>query len=60
MSDEALHNEIVSHTRELGKLNAVSLSRSKHMPLMLAKQRLLECESQGLLCRDESIDGVDW
>jgi len=58
MSDEAFAKEILTVIEERGKINAVALSQVMHVSLMLAKQRLLESEANGLLCRDESFEGL--
>lgn len=60
MSDEAFAAQILRAIEERGHTNAVVLSQVMHVSLMLAKQRLLEAEGKGLLCRDESFEGINF
>lgn len=60
MSDEAFNKDILSLVQEKGKIGALELSRVRHVSVMLAKQRLMEAEEKGLLCRDEHFSGLDF
>jgi len=58
-SDKETLNIIESYFNDTGLgLSAHQLAINCGITLALARQRLLNCESSGLACRDESIQGL--
>ncbi|XP_050533352.1 vacuolar protein-sorting-associated protein 36 [Daktulosphaira vitifoliae] len=55
-------NKVLENTleaiRKNGSLSAQELSTSIGVPVILAKEYLLDCEKNGKSCRDESIEGL--
>ncbi|KRZ13202.1 Vacuolar protein-sorting-associated protein 36 [Trichinella zimbabwensis] len=49
---------IVNLIEENGSLTAEQLSQKRQIPMLLAKELLLDAEDDGLLCRDETIEGI--
>ncbi|XP_029839718.2 vacuolar protein-sorting-associated protein 36 isoform X2 [Ixodes scapularis] len=57
-SDEKLAAETRQLLDEHGSLSAEDLSPLIEIPVILAKERLLSAESEGLACRDDSVEGL--
>ena len=59
-NDEALAQRVlkVLGGQESGSVTTEILAKELQLSLILAKQHLLNCEEQGLLCRDQTIEGV--
>ncbi|KRY35917.1 Vacuolar protein-sorting-associated protein 36 [Trichinella spiralis] len=49
---------LVNLMEENGSLTAEQLSQKRQIPMLLAKELLLDAEDDGLLCRDETIEGI--
>ncbi|KAL3192251.1 hypothetical protein MRX96_059227 [Rhipicephalus microplus] len=59
-NDEATSTETrqLASIDEHGSLSAEQLSPLVHIPVILAKERLICAEQRGLLCRDDSVEGL--
>lgn len=57
-NDEATSTEARQLIDEHGSLSAEQLSPLVHIPVILAKERLICAEQRGLLCRDDSVEGL--
>jgi ESCRT-II complex subunit VPS36 len=55
---EEVSKSITSLIQTSGSLTSVELSQLKGISIILAKEQLMETESLGLLCRDESLEGI--
>ena len=64
MNEEYICNSLMrllrDHKYDDNGLNAAVVANSIHVSLIVAKQQLLLAERKGLLCRDESIQGVNF
>ncbi|KRY52699.1 Vacuolar protein-sorting-associated protein 36 [Trichinella britovi] len=49
---------LVNLMEENGSLTAEQLSQKRQIPMLLAKELLLDAEDDGLLCRDETTEGI--
>src|SRR3989338_1537505 len=50
--------EIRAACEQRGPIGALELSRLRRAPLLLAEQLLLDAEKRGLLCRDDTLQGL--
>lgn len=57
-NDEKTSVETRQMVDEHGSLSAEQLSPLVHIPIILAKERLICTEQKGLLCRDDSVEGL--
>ena len=57
-SDESIVAELMELVREHGFVTAGRLARISETSVVLAKHKLLLAESDGKLCRDDSIEGL--
>uniref|UniRef100_A0A224Z9N4 Vacuolar protein-sorting-associated protein 36 n=1 Tax=Rhipicephalus zambeziensis TaxID=60191 RepID=A0A224Z9N4_9ACAR len=57
-NDEAMSTETRQLIDEHGSLSAEQLSPLVHIPVILAKERLICAEQRGLVCRDDSVEGL--
>lgn len=57
-NDEATSTETRQLIDEHGPLSAEQLSPLVHIPVILAKERLICAEQKGLVCRDDSVEGL--
>jgi len=57
-TDEAIAKDIGILVKRDGPQTAFDLARTKNISLPLANEQLLTAEKQGVLCRDETYDGV--
>ncbi|KAL1438188.1 hypothetical protein MTO96_048272 [Rhipicephalus appendiculatus] len=57
-NDEASSTETRQLIDEHGSLSAEQLSPLVHIPVILAKERLICAEQRGLVCRDDSVEGL--
>ena len=48
----------VTQVESVGSLTAEEMSRLKGLSVLLASERLLAAEADGLLCRDYSVEGL--
>ena len=58
LSDDKLVDETVRLLEAYECLTADELSRHMGISVTLGKERLLLCEQQGKLCRDENVEGL--
>lgn len=57
-NENAMSNQILDLIEKTESVSAQELAISAGIPIALARQRLLDCENVGLVCRDESIQGL--
>ncbi|CAH1257735.1 VPS36 [Branchiostoma lanceolatum] len=57
-SEEEVVRETSRLVEESGSLTAEELSRVASFSVMLAKEKLLTTEKKGLLCRDDTVEGL--
>ena len=55
---KSIMDSLLNTVKENEFCSAISLSNLMAMPLLLAKERLLVAEQHGILCRDETDDGI--
>jgi ESCRT-II complex subunit VPS36 len=53
-----MSNQILDLIEKSGFVSAHDLAISANISIFLARQRLIDCESAGIICRDESIEGL--
>jgi len=53
-----MNNQILDLLEKTESVSAHELAISAAIPIALARQRLLDCEKVGIICRDESIQGL--
>ncbi|CAG2179967.1 unnamed protein product, partial [Oppiella nova] len=54
----AMNNKIIDLLEKCNSVSAQELAIEASIPLALARQRLIDCETIGIVCRDESIYGL--
>mmetsp|Transcript_15273 Transcript_15273/g.22857 ORF Transcript_15273/g.22857 Transcript_15273/m.22857 type:complete len:404 (+) Transcript_15273:61-1272(+) len=57
-SDEAITQRLLALVKERERLTPLDVSKLTDTPHPLAKEQLLIAEQQGVLCRDESFEGL--
>jgi len=57
-SEEEIRQDLRNQVESMGSLTAEELSRKQGLSVILATERLLAAESEGLLCRDYSVQGL--
>jgi len=57
-SQEEVRQSLVNQVESLGSLTAEELSRESGVSMILARERLLAAEAEGLLARDDSVQGL--
>lgn len=56
--NEAILDKTLDQVEKAGCLTPLQLAYMSFIPVQLARQRLLDAESVGKLCRDESVEGL--
>jgi len=57
-SEEEVKQSLMNQLESVGTFTPEEMSTSLGLSLILAKERLLSAESEGLLCRDDSVEGL--
>ncbi len=57
-NSNAMSNQILDLIEKSGSVSAHDLAISANVSIALARQRLIDCENAGIICRDESIEGL--
>ena len=57
-SDEEIAKDIAAIVRRDGPQTAFDLAKTKNVSLPLANEFLLTAERMGVLCRDETVEGL--
>jgi len=57
-SEEEVKQNLMNQVESVGSFTPEEMSTSLGVSVILAKERLLAAESEGLLCRDDSVEGL--
>ena len=57
-SDEEAKQNLMNQLESAGSFTAEEMSKSLGMSVILANERLLSVEKEGLICRDDSVEGL--
>jgi len=57
-SEEEVKQNLMNQLESVGSFTPEEMSTSLGMSVILAKERLLSAEGEGLLCRDDSVEGL--
>jgi len=57
-SEEEVQQNLMNQLESVGSFTPEEMSTNLGVSVILAKERLLSAESQGLLCRDDSVEGL--
>jgi len=57
-SEEEIRQDLMNQVESVGSLTAEELSRLLGLSVILSTERLLAAETEGLLCRDYSVQGL--
>jgi len=57
-SEEEVQQNLMNQLESVGSFTPEEMSTNIGVSVILAKERLLSAESQGLLCRDDSVEGL--
>lgn len=57
-SDDAIAKKMEAEIKKRGPLSAFSLATALAIPLILAREQLEMAEKLGVLCRDETLEGI--
>jgi len=57
-SEEEVKQNLMNMLESVGSFTPEEMSTSLGLSVILAKERLLSAESEGLLCRDDSVEGL--
>ena len=57
-SDDAIAKAVADHVAQAGPTSAFQLARANTMSGTLAREQLLTAEQMGLLCRDDTVEGL--
>eukprot|EP00092_Neocalanus_flemingeri_P005064 GFUD01005445.1.p1 GENE.GFUD01005445.1~~GFUD01005445.1.p1 ORF type:complete len:379 (+),score=127.84 GFUD01005445.1:302-1438(+) len=57
-SEEEVKQNLMNQLESVGSFTPEEMSTNLGLSVILAKERLLSAESEGLLCRDDSVEGL--
>ena len=57
-TEEEIRQDLMNQLESVGSLTPEALSRQMNLSVILARERLLSAESEGLICRDHTIEGL--
>ena len=57
-SEEEIRQDLMNQLESVGSFTAEEMSRQMSVSVILSRERLLSAESDGLLCRDDSVEGL--
>ena len=57
-TEEEIIQDLMNQLESVGSLTPEALSRQMNLSVILARERLLSAESEGLICRDHTIEGL--
>ena len=57
-TEEERRQDLMNQLESVGSLTPEGLSRQMNLSVILSRERLLSAESEGLLCRDHTVEGL--